>query len=309
MSFRGPIHAQHLRAYAVEEGIPMSFAKVVVKVLACLVVLLPAALFAQGLSAVCDEGNGALNTAPLSGTTAQDVMEKVAAREAMFKQARNNYTYTQDISVQTLDGSTVSGEYRLVQDITYDDKGGRLENVKFAPQSTLQEVTMSPSDFEDFRTMMAFILTTDDLPKYNLLYVGQQHVDEIDTYVFDIAPKTIEKGHRYFQGRLWIDNRDLQIVKSCGKTVPQVSAANSKKKKNVEEDLSPTFVTYREQVDGQYWFPTYTRADDVLHFRLNDVHIRETIKYTNYKRFGSTTRIVFKGEVKDDKNPQPAKKP
>ena len=203
----------------------------------------------------------------------------------------------------------MSGEFRLVQDITYDDKGGRLENVKFAPQSTLQEVSMSPSDFEDFRTMMAFILTTDDLPKYNLLYVGQQHVDEIDTYVFDIAPKTIEKGHRYFQGRLWIDNRDLQIVKSCGKTVPQIIAVASKKKKNVQEDLSPTFVTYREQVDGQYWFPTYTRADDVLHFRLNNVHIRETVKYMNYKRFGSTTKIVFKGEVKDDKTPQPAKKP
>jgi hypothetical protein len=287
----------------------MSSVKLAVKILALLiVVLVPSALFAQGASAICDEGNGTLNTTPLSGTTSQEIMEKVAAKEALFKQARNNYTYTQDISVQTLDGSTVSGEFRLVQDILFDDKGNRLENVKFAPQSTLQEVTMSPSDFEDFRTMMAFILTTDDLPKYNLLYVGQQHVDEIDTFVFDIAPKTIEKGHRYFQGRLWIDNRDLQIVKSCGKTVPQVSAATSKKKK-VDEDLSPTFVTYREQIDGQYWFPTYTRADDVLHFRLNDVHIRETIKYTNYKRFGSTTRIVFKGEVKDDKSPQPGKKP
>src|SRR5215471_9615588 len=256
----------------------MNFAKVV-KIAARVVVLLaPAVMFAQGSSPVCDEGNGALNTTALSGITSQEILNKVAAKESLFQQARNNYTYSQDISVQTLDGSTVSGEYRLVQDITYDNKGNRLEDVKFAPQSTLQEVTMSPSDFEDFRRLMAFILTTEDLPKYNLLYVGQQHVDEIDTYVFDIATKTIEKGHRYFQGRLWIDNRDLQIVKSCGKTVPQVSAANSKKKKNVEEDLSPTFVTYREQIDGQYWFPTYTRADDVLHFRTNDVHIRETIK-------------------------------
>jgi hypothetical protein len=288
----------------------MSSVKVAVKILALLfVVLVPAALFAQGASAVCDEGNGALNTAALSGITSQAIIEKVAAKEALFKQARNNYTYTQDINVQTLDGSTVSGEFRLVQDITYDDKGNRLEDVKFAPQSTLQEVSVSQSDYEDFRTMMAFILTTDDVPKYNLLYVGTQHVDEIDTYVFDIAPKTIEKGHRYFQGRLWIDNHDLQIVKSCGKTVPQIMAGSGKKNKNVQEDLSPTFVTYREQVDGQYWFPTYTRADDVLHFRLNDVHIRETIKYTNYKRFGSTTRITFKGEVKDDKSPQPAKKP
>lgn len=268
--------------------------------------LAPIGLCAQ-TSPICDEGNSALNPAQPGGTTPQQIIEKFAAREAVFKQARNNYTYTQDITVQTLDGMTVTGEFRLVQDIVYDDKGNRIENVKFAPQTTLQEVSVTASDFEDFRTMMAFILTTEDVPKYNLLYAGQQHVDEIDTYVFDIAPKTIEKGHRYFQGRLWVDTRDLQIVKSCGKTVPQIMA--TKKKKNVDENLSPTFVTYREQIDGEYWFPTYTRADDTLHFKTNDVHIREIIKYMNYKRFGSTTRIVFKGEVKDDKSPQPSKKP
>lgn len=284
----------------------MSFLTSAHKLILGLVVLLaPLSLSAQ--SAICDEGNGTLNTAQPSATMAQEIIDKFAAKEAIFKQARNNYVYTQDILVQTLDGNTVNGDYRLVQDIVYDDKGNRVENVKFAPQSTLQGATLSTSDFEDFRSMMAFILTTEDIPKYNLLYVGQQHVDEIDTYVFDIAPKTIEKGHRYFQGRLWVDNRDFQIVKSCGKTVPQVMA--TKKKKNVQEDLSPTFVTYREQIDGQYWFPTYTRADETLHFSTNDVHIRETVKYMNYKRFGSRTRIVFKGEAKDDKSPEPAKKP
>lgn len=285
----------------------MSFIKSAQMLILCGATLMaPIGLSAQ-TSASCDAGNGSLNPAQPAGTTSQQIIEKFAAKEAVFKRARNNYTYTQDITVQTLDGNTVSGEYRLVQDIVFDDKGNRVEEVKFAPQSTLRAVTMSASDFEDFRNMMAFILTTDDTPKYNLLYVGQQRVDEIDTYVFDIAPKTIEKGRRYFQGRLWIDNRDFQIVKSCGKTVPQVVA--TKKKKNEQEDLSPTFVTYREQVDGEYWFPTYTRADDVLHFQVGDVHIREIVKYMNYKRFGSTSRIVFKGEVKDDKSVQPAKKP
>ena len=76
--------------------------------------------------------------------------------------------------------------------------------------------------------------------------------------------------------------------------------ASNKKKKNVDENLNPKFVTYREQIDGEYWFPTYTMADDILHFRTNDVHIREIIKYTNYKRFGSKVRIIYKGEAKDD---------
>jgi hypothetical protein len=174
-----------------------------------------------------------------------------------------------------------------------------VENVTFAPQNSLKQLILSREDYEDFRNKMAFIMTTSDLPDYNLLYVGQQRQDEIDTYVFDIAPKTIVKGQRYFQGRIWVDNHDLQIVKSCGKTVPE-EIANTKKKKNVQENLSPRFVTYREQIDGQYWFPTYIKADDTLHFRTNDVHMREIIKLTNYKRFGSKTKIIFKGEAKED---------
>jgi hypothetical protein len=201
----------------------------------------------------------------------------------------------------------VSGEFRLVQDITYDDKGGRVENVTFAPQNTLRQLQLSREDYEDFRYKMAFVLTTSDLPQYNLLYVGQQKQDEVDTYVFDIAPKTIVKGQRYFQGRIWVENHDLQIVKSCGKTVPDT--ISTKKKKNETENLSPKFVTYREQIDGQYWFPTYIRADDVLHFRMGDVHMREIIKLTNYKRFGSRTRIIYKGEAKEDPKDNPKDNP
>ena len=240
--------------------------------------------------------------------TPQEIIQKFAAREEIFRQARNNYVYTQDITVQELDGDTVSGEFRLVQDITYDDKGVRQENVTFAPQNSLRQLILSREDYEDFRSKMAFIMTTSDLPQYNLLYVGQQRQDEIDAYVFDIAPKTIVKGQRYFQGRIWVDNRDFQIVKSCGKTVPE-AIANTKKKKNIQENLSPKFVTYREQIDGQYWFPTYIRADDALHFRNNDIHMREIIKLTNYKRFGSKTKIIFKGEAKDDPTDKPKDNP
>jgi hypothetical protein len=255
----------------------------------------------------CDEGTGPLNTAQPQGMTPQQIIEKFAAKEEVFRQALNNYTYTQDITVQELDGNTVSGEFRLVQDITYDDKGGRVENVTFAPQNSLRNLVLSREDYEDFRYKMAFVLTTSDLPQYNLLYVGQQRQDEVDTYVFDIAPKTIVKGQRYFQGRIWVESHDLQIVKSCGKTVPDTIA--TKKKKNETENLSPKFVTYREQIDGQYWFPTYIRADDVLHFRNVDVHMREIIKLTNYKRFGSKTRIIYKGEAKEDPKDNPKDNP
>jgi outer membrane lipoprotein-sorting protein len=254
-----------------------------------LAMLLPLALAAQ---TNCDSGNGPLRSAPPQAISVQDLVQKFAGQEEVFKDARNHYAYTQDVTVQTLDGDTVSGEFRETTDVLYDDQGKRVEKVTYAPQSTLKGISISKEDYDDFRNRLPFVLTTQDLGQYNISYVGQQHVDEIDTYVFDVAPKKVEKdgGPRFFQGRIWVDNRDFQIVKTCGKNVPDIHKKDS-------ENLTPKFVTYREQIDGQYWFPTYTRADDDLHFRSGDVRIREIVKYTNYKRFGVKTRIIYNGQT------------
>jgi hypothetical protein len=253
----------------------------------------------------CEQGNEPLNAAQPQSITSDQIVQKFAAREAVFKEARNHYTYTQDVTVQTLEGNTPDGELRETTDILYDDHGKRLEQVKFAPQSTLQRVLMTKEDYDDIRNRLPFVLTTEDIPAYNILYAGQQKVDELETYVFDVAPKKVEKegGKRYFQGRIWVDNRDFQIVKTCGKNVPDIH-------KKGNENLTPKFVTYREQIDGEYWFPTYTRADDVLKFSNGDVHIREIVKYTNYQRFGVKTRITYKGQVPDEpRQQQPQTKP
>jgi hypothetical protein len=261
--------------------------------------LLPASVAAQTR---CDEGNGPLNPAPPAGLSAQEIITKSAAREATFKEAREHYTYTQQVTVQELEGHTIEGEFQEVMDILYDDKGKRVEHVTYAPAPSLKRISISPADVEDFRNHLPFVLTTQDLPEYSVLYAGQQKVDEVDTYVFDLAAKKIEKGKRYFQGRIWVDNRDFQIVKTCGKTVPD-------KRKKGSEDLSPAFVTYREQVDGDYWFPTYTLADDILHFAGGDVHIREVLKYTGYKRFGVRSRIIYEGKEQQNAPPAPKATP
>ena len=61
---------------------------------------------------------------------------------------------------------------------------------------------------------------------------------------------------------------------------------------DLKNNLFPRFVTYRENIEGTFWFPTYTHADDILHFVADgDVHIRMTVRYKNYKRFGSTIRL------------------
>ncbi|HEY5029464.1 MAG TPA: hypothetical protein VIK39_13725 [Candidatus Angelobacter sp.] len=265
--------------------------------LAIFVLLSPLALMAQ---TNCEAGNGPLNTAQPQSVGVQDLIQKFAGQEAVFREARNHYTYTQEITVQTLEGDTVDGEFKETTDVLYDDQGKRIENVTFAPMNTLTRVMLTKEDFDDFRNHLPFVLTTEDLPQYTILYAGQQHVDELETYVFDVAPKKVDKdgGPRFFQGRIWVDNRDFQIVKTCGKNVPDTHKKN-------QENLSPKFVTYREQVDGQYWFPTFTRADDDLHFKGGDVHIRETLKYSRYKRFGVKTRIIYNGQpIKSGSEPK-----
>ena len=261
-----------------------------------LVSLLPLALAAQ---TNCEDGNGPLNSAQPQGISVQDLIQKFAGKEGVFKDARNHYTYTQEITVQTLDGDTVDGEFKETTDVLYDDKGNRIEKVTYAPQSTLSRIQITKEDFDDFRNRLPFVLTTQDLGEYNILYAGQQRVDELQTYVFDVAPKKVEKngGPRFFQGRIWVDNQDFQIVKTCGKNVPDIRKRDS-------ENLTPKFVTYRQQIDGQYWFPTYTRADDTLNFSNGPVQIREIVKYTNYKRFGVKTKITYGGEVKGGTEPK-----
>lgn len=234
---------------------------------------------------------GPLTTDPPKGISSQEIIQRFAAKEKEFKEARDDYTFRQDVRVQTLDGNTVTGEYREVFDVTYDNQGRHLENVVFAPQSSLENggISLSPEDLQDIRHLLPFVLTSDEIPEYNILYVGQQQEDELHCYVFDVAPKAIEGKKRYFQGRIWVDDRDLQIVKTSGKTVPDIRKKNN-------ENLFPKFTTWREQVDGRYWFPAYTKADDTLHFKLNDVHIREIVKYSDYKRFGSKVKITYQGK-------------
>jgi hypothetical protein len=249
---------------------------------------------------------GPLENAPPKGVAPEEIITHFAAREKLFKEAREQYTYRQDIKVQTRDGDTVTGEYHEVFDVLYDDKGHRIENVVFAPQSTLEQggLGLDEGDVQDFRNRLPFVLTTEEVPEYNILYVGQQQEDTLHCYVFDIAPKQIVGKKRYFQGRVWVDDQDFQIVKTYGKAVPEI---RDTKKKGKEEHLYPKFTTWREQIDGKYWFPTYTRADDTLTFNTGDIHIREIVKYEDYKRFGSNVRILYQGKEipkGDQKSPQ-----
>jgi hypothetical protein len=250
------------------------------------------------MAAADDRGEGPLRADQPKQITVDEIIHKFAAKEKEFKEAREQYTWRQEVTVQTLDGGVVDGEYKSVVDVLFDDRGRRIENVVYAPESTLQRISMTREDFEDIEKRMPFVLTSDEIPQYDIKYLGQQKEDELNTYVFDIHPKQIEPKQRYFEGRIWVDDNDFQIVKTFGKNVPDIV------KKKGNENLFPKFTTWREQVDGRYWFPTYTRVDDHLHFSIGDVHIRQIVKYTKYKRFGSKTRITYEGQELPSSEPK-----
>jgi len=215
-----------------------------------------------------------------------EIIQKFAAREAEFKIERDNFTYTQTFTIQTLDSSgRPDGEHTMTSEIVFTPAGKRYEKVVYAPTPTLERITLSQQDLDDLEHVQPFVLTTTELPKYTIKYVDHVPLDELTTYVFDVAPKTIEKNQRYFQGRIWVEDKDLEIVKTDGKAVPDI------RKKGGEENVFPRFETFRENVEGHFWFPTYTRSHDVLHFSSGDIPIRMVVKYENYKRFGVTIKI------------------
>jgi hypothetical protein len=274
-----------------------------------LLALVPVAGLAQ-VADQPDQGFGPIDkSAP--ATAPEQIVQQFAAKESEFRRALDNYTYQRDVRIQTInDDNKVDGEYRQVVQITFDSAGRKSEHVTFAPQNTLERIQMTPADVSDIEQRLPFVLTTEDVGQYNLTYVGRQKVDEVDCYVFDVAPKVMEKGKRYLKGRIWVDQKDLQIVITSAKNVPDDMRKG-------HEDLSPPFTTYREQVDGKYWFPVYTKADAELHFSggngymSQDVHIRQIVRYTDYKQFRSTVKLIFQGQdvTNNTQQPQPNSAP
>jgi hypothetical protein len=269
-------------------------------------------LAAVALSAMAAQAEAQTTAAKAGGTTAPTIVNRsgapvdvdkiirtLAQREAEFRSALNNYSFERDATVQTIGmGGQVSGEYRRVSRFVFDDSGRRFEKITFFPISTLTEISITPEDLEDLGGVQVFALETAKLHEYNFSYVGKERIDELDLYVFDVTPKVlsdpkrikqIEKSktpERYFQGRIWVDDKDFQIVKARGKGVPEVG-----------DQRFPTFETYRENVDGRYWFPTYTYADDELVFKQgNVVRIRMRVKFTDFQRLKGKARIIEEGD-------------
>lgn len=239
------------------------------------------------------------------------IVRAFTQKEAEFRKALNNYEFRRDAIIQTIAwGGQISGEYQRISRFVFDDSGKRYEKILKFPVPTLTEIQITAEDLEDLGGVQAFALETSKINDYNFSYVGKEKIDELDLFVFDVSPKILSDAkrvealkksktpERYFQGRIWVDDRDFQIVKARGKGVPEF------------DQRFPTFETYREQIDGKYWFPTYSYADDELTFKGGHVvHVRLKIKYTDFNRLRGRATIIEEGDPGDvkDKDEPPAK--
>lgn len=234
------------------------------------------------------------------------IINNVTKKEKEFREALANYVFNRSVTVQTIGmGGQITGEFRQDSFMSLSPSGQRFEKILFAPSSTLMDTSLTQEDIEDLGGVNAFALDSTVLNQYNFTYVGKEKIDELNLYVFDVAPKVAPDAkktkQRFFSGRIWIDDQDLQIVKSKGKALPET-----------KQNKFPIVETWRENVDGKYWFPAYasvTGNDGELVFDSGQVlRIKMEVKYNNYKQ-GKSEVIILDDDVIDETTPTPAPSP
>ena len=247
-----------------------------------------AALALVVLSALTVSAQTAVN-GPMDSAEVDRIIKTFTAKEIEFRRALNSYSFKRDVLVQKIGmGGQVMGEYHRVSTFTFDDQGNRYEKISFFPMSTMPEITQQ--DVQDMEGIKPFALEPSKINQYDIRYVGKEKIDELNLYVFDVTPKVVPKfsktQERFFSGRIWVDDKDLQIVKTKGKGVPED-----------KHNKFPVVETYREHIDGHYWFPTYSYADEELIFESGgSLHIRMKIRYTDFTPTRATLKVTEIGE-------------
>lgn len=232
------------------------------------------------------------------------IVAKFTRNERLFRQALNIYAFKRDASIATVGmGGQITGAYKRDSHMTFDGTGKRVEKILFAPISTLTELTITQSDLDNLGGLDPFAIEPSSVDKYKFTYLGKEKIDELDLFVFEVAPKVMpksEKEGRLFQGRIWVDDRDFFIVKSRGKAVPEF------------KERFPEVETWRENIDGKYWFPSFSTSDDELVFKNGRVvKLRFRVKYYDYNVGRTDVKIIGEEDVVEPAAPAPkaVKKP
>jgi len=232
-----------------------------------------------------------------------EIIKRFSQKEDTYLAARIHYFYKKTIRIEEFgpDGK-VAGEFTLVTEPTRDTEGKIFEKVVERPKSTLQHVYLRTEDLEGLQRAPAYALTTGNLAKYDLKYLGKEQVDEVDCYIFQVRPKVVERTKAFFDGVVWVDAKYLEVVKTYGKWVNDLGDM-----KAVAGLPFSLFETYRDNVDGKYWFPSYTRSDDTLDLKGLQIPVRVVIKWTDFRQVGETPQTPAAQAPAAQTQPPPAK--
>ena len=238
----------------------------------------------------------------LSQAEIDRIIKTFTANESMYRQALNVYVFNRYATIQTIGlGGQISGTYRRDSRFTFKENGERIETVLFAPIPTLTEISISAADLDNLGGINPFAIEPKVADQYRFTFLGKEKIDELNLFVFDVEPKILpdaKKGvAKFFSGRIWVDDEDLMIVKSKGKAVPE------------GKERFPIMETYRENVDGKYWFPSLSRSNGEIVFDSGQVvRLRVLVKYTEYRLGRSEIRILDDEPEKPTPSPTPTPK-
>jgi hypothetical protein len=246
----------------------------------------------------------------LSQAEIDNIVRKFSENEFNFRQALTIYAFNREAKVQSIGlGGQATGVFVRNSFMTFKEDGSRFEKILYAPISTLKGIEVSPEDIDNLSGVNPFAIEPKYVSQYNFTFVGKEKIDELDLYVFEVSPKVLpnpkKTNQKFFTGRIWVDDRDLMIVKSRGKAVPEGKDMNGL------EQRFPVVETWRDSVDGKYWFPVLSVADDELVFSSGDVvRLKMRVLYKNY-RVGKTDVKIGdeEQEVKEETKPTPAPTP
>lgn len=207
----------------------------------------------------------------------EEIIRRVTERENEIIRARNASTYQVFLRLQEFDeGGEATGEFQMVTDILFAPDGKPYEKVVRSSKSTLVHLALPSEELAEYGRIRPFMLPTAALNLYELTYAGKQPLDELSTYMFRVRPHRLERARRFFEGVIWVDDRDFAIVRTYGKWVSEVES---------KSDFEPFvfFETYRENVEGKYWFPSFIRSEESLKSEEGSARLRLTLRFTNYK--------------------------
>jgi hypothetical protein len=205
----------------------------------------------------------------------EQIIQKFAANEDVMKKAYETYDFMQSIRLDEL--SDPGGKFSVTGEVYTKADGLRYMRVTKPVESSLKSMHFSLEDVRVIASMPEFPLTAAEIENYNFKYAGQEKLDQLNTYIFQVKPKTLSRKKRYFEGVIWIDDSDFAIVKSYGKFVSELEG-------NGTALPFTMFETYRENFQSKYWLPTYTRSDDYYKSDGNeDMPLRLVVRSTDFK--------------------------